>query len=255
MIKKVSLIISLFMVTFTAFAQNWGGGVDDEDLHFGFSFQYISAEYKILKKNNWQQLFFDTQNNNIPINGKLQSISSIPTMGFGIGGLLNKRINNYFDARISPMFIFSDRIVRYQYENNSSAIEDVTLQNLNNIIDKKIQATLLEMPISIKIKSNQLNNIRTYFQVGAKYSLDIGSKKKNFDEGEMPINKLLKNKRSYFSYETAAGLDFYFEYFKTSTEIKYSFSTSSVLKDDDTPFANPIDKLFLRHLTVSLILQ
>ena len=36
-----------------AVAQNWGGGVDDDNLHYGFTFQYISSELKILKKADW----------------------------------------------------------------------------------------------------------------------------------------------------------------------------------------------------------
>lgn len=255
MIKRFTLFSYFIVFPVILFAQNWASGIDDDDLSGGYILQYISAEYKILKKNSWRQPFFDAQNNNNQVNGNLQSISSIPTLGFGIGGLLNKRINNNLDTRLSPIFIFSDRIVRYKYENNSYPLEHISYQNFNHTIDKKVQATMLEIPIAIKVKSNRLNNIRSYFQVGLKYSMDIASKKKIFDEGEIPINKFLKNKRNYFSYEAAAGLDFYFEYFKASTELKYSFSTSSVLKIEDTPFANPIEKLFLRHLTVSLILQ
>src|SRR5690606_579517 len=39
--------------------QRWGGGVDDEPLHFGFSFHYIEADYKIVLKREWQKPYED----------------------------------------------------------------------------------------------------------------------------------------------------------------------------------------------------
>jgi len=256
MIKKLSLTIVLsFIFTASAFSQNWGGGVDDEDWSWGFNFQYISAEYKILKKTNWRDVFYD------PVDGaqvtpKLNAISSVPSQGFGLGFVMNRRLSDNFDIRATPSLIFSDRVVRYDYE----TLPSITLPNgqtksYQTSIDKKVQATMFEFPLGIKIKSNRLNNFRAYWLGGAKYSMDIASKKKTFDEGETAINKLLKNDRKYFSYETGIGFDFYFEYFKMSPEIKLSYSTSDLLQHDNTAYANPIDQLKLRQLTFSLIFQ
>jgi len=258
MIKKLSLIIPLFMIVTTSFAQNWGGGVDDEDLHFGFSFQYISAEYKILKNANWRVPYFD------PLDGKqvtqpMTSISSPLSVGFGLGFVVNRRISENFDVRVTPSLIFSDRVVRYEYE----PAPVMSQPSENNIIpptfptslDKKVQATMFEIPVGLKIKSNRLNNFRVYWLGGAKYSMDIASKKKTFDEGETPINKLLKNKRNYLSYETGIGFDLYFEYFKMSPELKVSYSMRDILQHDNTAFANPIDKTMLRHFTFSLFFE
>lgn len=258
MIKKVSLIISLIMMTFTAFAQNWGGGVDDEDLHFGFSFQYISAEYKILKKANWRDVYYD------PLDGKqlttpMTAISSPPSVGFGLGFVVNKRISENFDLRSTPSLIFSDRVVKYEYEPAPPVEQPVNNSIIppafQTVIEKKVQATMFEIPLSLKIKSNRLNNFRAYWIGGAKYSMDIASKKKTFDEGEMPLNKLLKNKRNYLSYETGIGFDLYFEYFKMSPEIKVSYSINDLLQHDNTAFANPLDKTKLRHFTFSLFFE
>ncbi|MDN3586792.1 outer membrane beta-barrel protein [Pedobacter aquatilis] len=258
MIRKVSLIIPVLMVTFTAFAQNWGGGVDDEDLHFGFSFQYISAEYKILKKANWRDVYLD------PLDGKqltmpMTAISSPPSVGFGLGFVINKRISENFDLRSTPSLIFSDRIIRYEYE-PAPTIEQpvdnsITPPAFQTLIEKKVQATMFEIPLLLKIKSNRLNNFRAYWIGGAKYSMDIASKKKTFDEGEMPLNKLLKNRRNYLSYETGIGFDLYFEYFKMSPEIKVSYSINDLLQHDNTAFANPLDKTKLRHFTFSLFFE
>lgn len=246
------------MATTTIFAQNWGGGVDDEDLHFGFSFQYISAEYKILKAANWRNPYFD------PLDGKqvtqpMRSISSPPSVGFGLGFVVNRRISENFDLRATPSLIFSDRVMRYEYEPAPEVAQPVNSSiipaGFQTSIDKKVQATMFEFPLGIKIKSNRLNNFRAYWLGGLKYSIDIASKKKTFDEGETPINKFLKNKRNYLSYETGIGFDLYFEYFKMSPEIKVSYSINDILQHDNTAFANPLDKTKLRHFTFSLFFE
>ncbi|MFW0717180.1 outer membrane beta-barrel protein [Pedobacter sp. N23S346] len=265
MIKKLSLILSLFIVSSTAFAQNWGGGIDDEDWSFGFNFQYISAEYKILKKQNWQSPFYELPNSfgvsydpssGTQVTGAINSISSKPSQGFGLGFVMNRRISENFDLRATPSLIFSDRIVSYEYELVPSIdLGNGQMKNFQTLVDKKVQATMFEFPLGIKVKSNRLNNFRAYWLGGAKYSIDIASKKKTFDEGEAAINKLLKNQRNYLSYETGIGFDLYFEYFKMSPEIKLSYSMNDILQHDDTAFANPIDKLKLRQLTFSLIFQ
>ncbi len=254
MIKKLSFIISFFIFSTKLFAQNWGGGVDDEDLHFGFSFQYISAEYKIIKKPNWRDPFYD------PIDAKLVtspglSISSPPSVGFGLGFVVNNRLSENLDVRLTPSLIFSDRVIRYEYEPIPSVTNNGVTTTYPSTIDKKVQATMFEFPVGLKIKSNRLNNFRAYWLGGAKYSIDIASKKKTFDEGEAAINKFLKNKRNYLSYETGIGLDLYFEYFKMSPEIKFSYSMNDLLQHDNTAFANPIDKTMLRHFTFSLFFE
>lgn len=254
MTKKLSLVIFLFIFSTNLFAQNWGGGVDDEDIHFGFTFQYISAEYKILKKTNWRDIFYD------PVDGSQVttpglSISSPPTAGFGLGFVINKRLSENMDIRLTPSLVFNDRIIRYEYEPRApDTIGGVTTIYLTTI-DKKVQATMFEFPAGLKIKSKRLNNFRAYWLGGAKFSLDIASKKKTYDEGEASINKLLKNKRNFLSYETGIGLDLYFEYFKMSPEIKFSYSINDILNHDKTVFANPIDKTMLRHFTFSLFFE
>jgi len=265
MIKKLSLILSLFTISTAALAQNWGGGIDDEDWSFGFNFQYISAEYKILKKQNWRSPFYEVPNSNgvsydptsgTMVTNSLNSISSKPSQGFGLGFVMNRNISENFDIRSTPSLIFSDRVVSYEYVPTDPVnVGNGQTKNYQTLVDKKVQATMFEFPLGIKVKSNRLNNFRAYWLGGMKYSIDIASKKKTFDEGETAVNKLLKNERNYLSYETGIGFDLYFEYFKMSPEIKLSYSTSDILKHDDTAYANPIDKLKLRQFTFSLIFQ
>ncbi len=255
MIKKLILLVCFSVLTGAAFAQNWGGGVDDEDWSWGFNFQYISAEYKILKNNNWRDIYIDPLDG-LPITSKPIAISSTPSQGFGLGFVMNRRVTGNLDVRSTPSLIFSDRMVRYDYEEAKTVdLGSGVTRTYPASIDKKIQATMFEFPLGLKLKSDRLNNFRAYLLGGAKYSIDIASKKKTFDEGETAINKLLKSKRNYLSYEAGIGFDFYFEYFKMSPEIKLSYSPSDLLLHNGTAFSNPIDQLRLRQLTFSLIFQ
>lgn len=228
----------------SASAQNWGGGVDESNIHFGFTFQYVSSEFKILKKDNWRsEPFVDADNPDL-IPSRLRSISGVPSAGFGIGFVVNKRLNENADVRFTPTLVFNDRILRYSYE---IAAED---------IEKKTQATLVEFPLGIKLKSNRRNNFRAYMLGGVKFSTDISSKKKtNNALITDPAEKFMNNKRNYLSYETGLGFDLYFEYFKMSPEIKLSYSFKDILKDEPHRYAAPIDKLLLRHVTFSLFFE
>lgn len=240
---NVSLFLLCMLLIASANAQNWGGGVDDDNIHFGFTFQYVSSEYKIIKKGDWRtNPFYDPADNSFA--PTLNAVSAKPSAGFGIGFVVNKRLSENADVRLTPMLVFNDRIVSYQYTNAS----------LN--IDRKVQATLVEFPLGIKIKSDRRKDFRAYLLGGAKYSIDITSKKKTNNELVTdPAEKILNNKRKFLSYEAGLGFDLYFEYFKMSPEVKLSYSFDDVLRNEPHRYAAPIDKLLLRQLTFSLFFE
>jgi hypothetical protein len=239
---KLYLLLLFILVVHGAKAQNWGGGVDDDSFHFGFTFQYIASEYKILKKADWRKPFDDPDTGQ-PVSSDLKSVSSKSSPGFGIGFVVNRRISENADIRFTPSLVFNDRLVYYDFEGEEVAIE------------KKVQATMIDLPLGIKIKSDRRNNFRAYVIGGAKYSMDIASKKKTNDAPNAPMEKFLKNKKNFLSYEAGFGFDLYFEYFKMSPEIKLSYSFKDVLKHDPSPYSAPIDKLMLRHVTFSLFFE
>lgn len=248
MIKKFSLfIVFVALLSSKSFAQNWGGGVDDETLHFGFNFQYVSSEYKILKKPNWREQYKDVDGLNVT--DSLMSIYGQTSPGFGVGFVVNYNLGENADVRLTPSLIFNDRLVNYQYK------EPTTVGMPSSLIQKNVQATMVEFPLGIKLKSDRRNNFRAYLLAGGKYSLDIASSKKTNDVGNIPTEKFLKNIKNYFSYEAAIGFDLYFEYFKMSPELKLSYTPNSILKPEDHPFAKPLDKLMLRQFTFSLFFE
>lgn len=233
----------LLLVNF-AKAQNWGGGIDDERFNWGFSFQYISSEYKLIKKSNWRDPFFDAGLNKY-VTDSLSAIYSPNTPGFGIGFVVNSNITSNFDVRFTPTLVFSDRMINYNYG----------ITGATAVVQKKYQSTAVDFPFSLKLKSDRIMNFRAYMLSGLKYTISLTSSKKNDDAAAAPIDKLLKNKQSFLSYEAGLGFDIYFEYFKMSPEIKLSYSFKDVLNHDPSPYSNPIDKAKLRHFTFSLFFE
>jgi hypothetical protein len=253
MIKtKTFLSFVLLICSVKAFSQgNYGGGVDEKNIHFGFVFQYISSEYKIQKFEDWEKPFFE---NGVQVTQGLKSIRSIQNPGFGVGFVLpDIYITPNLNFRITPTFIFTDRIVDYQF-NDGKSYDRADSQSPDGFTRRTVTSTSLEFPLSLKLKSDRRKDFRAYLIGGAKYSVGISGKKAD-DMGEIAINKLLKNQRNFLSYEAGIGFDLYFEYFKLSPEIKFSNSVKSILTREDHPYSTPIDKLFLRNFVFSLYFE
>jgi hypothetical protein len=253
MIKSFTFYFLLFLIfSSKLFAQgNYGGGVDDQNLHFGFSFQYVNSEYIIQKTAKWRAPFFE---NGLQVTDSLNSIRSIKNPGFGIGFVTDLYITPHVNLRFTPSLIFSDRIIDYEFKDGMSR-DQSGVQSPKGFTRRTVQSTMAEFPIGIKLKSDRRNNFRAYILAGAKYGIDVASSKKAQDAGEIAINKFLKNKKGILSYEVGIGFDLYFEFFKLSPEIKLSNSVNSILKRDDTPYASPIEKLFLRNFVFSLYFE
>jgi hypothetical protein len=257
MIKlKILFTVAALFVSGSILAQgNFGGGVDDENIHFGFTFQYISSEYKIVRKDTWQQPFLDPQTGLASKTGEIKSIRSIPTPGFGIGFVANVLINKNLDFRFTPTLAFTDRVVDYEFKNHIKAFEQEGAVSPDGFTRRTVSAVMMEFPIGLKLKSERRNNFRAYILGGIKYGINIASKKKEDDEVLNAEFKFLKNNKNILSYEAGIGFDFYFEFFKLSPEIKISHSINSILRPDNTPYASPIDKLFLRNFQFSLYFE
>lgn len=250
MIRKLTLFFLLICSSISLKAQNWGGGIDDQDYNWGFLFQYIVPELKITKTPNWRAPFHETEGGlDRYATDSLNSISSPGGVGFGIGLVINKRVTNHIDLRFTPVIVFADRQVDYQYQtpavNNKEFSEKL----------QKVSPTMVEFPLGLKIKSDRRRNFRAYMLGGAKFNYDLASGKIKEETGGA-IQKVLRNSKSYFSYEAGIGFDLYFEYFKMSPEIKVSHSFNDVLRHDDTnPYAFPIEKAILRSFTFSLFFE
>jgi outer membrane protein with beta-barrel domain len=221
-------------------APAWGGGADQNDLSFGFSFSYVSSGFKIVKKPGWRTPFYD-QASHKNITDSLNSISSGSLPGFAIGFITRYRITDHLEARATPSIVFADRALTYTYP---TASENVT---------KEIQTTSVDFPLLLKLKSDRIQDFRAYVLGGVKYTVAVG---KGVNDMDLDLlDKVVKNVRGFGSYEAGIGCDIYFEFFKLSPEIKISNSFGNVLVPENHPFSSPISKLSLHTIMFSLYFE
>ena len=222
------------------FSPAWGGGADQTDLSFGFSFSYVNSDFKIVKQPNWRVPFYD-EDAKVNVTDTLTGISTINTPGFAVGFITRYRLTDHLEVRTTPSLVFSDRKLRYTFKNTAEPI------------DKPVQTTTVDLPISVKLKSDRVGTLRAYLLGGVKFSGSIGGKKDN--DNTAPLERIVKNTKSYSSYEAGFGFDIYFEYFKLSPEIKVTNTFGNLLIPENHPFSAPISKLSLHTIMFSLYFE
>ena len=247
--KKLYLLFSCLLCCSAVKAQNWQWEDDYEALHFMYTLQYVTSQYKVFPAADWQT---PLQENGTAVSPPLSSMRSPVTSGFAVGLGVSKNISDHAEIRLVPTLTLADRILTYGYH---SALEATPEGVPDYYKDRKVKASLIELPLSLKLKSDRRHNFGTYLAGGLKYSADLSSAKRNNDTEKVAFEKMLKNKKSYLSYEAGIGFDLYLKYFKLSPEIKYSSSLNNMLKQENNVFSEPIDRLMLRNVTFSLYIQ
>jgi hypothetical protein len=239
--RYLLLILMLFFgKSLFAQAPAWGGGADQADYSFGFTFQSVNSYFKIDKKPNWRNPYYDPGVGH-NVTDSVSSISSPSSPGFAIGFLARYDLTDFLEIRTSPSLVFADRTLSYTYATPSQ-----------NVV-KPVQATSIDFPVALKLKSERIQDFRAYMIAGIKFSDAIGAKKNPPDID--PLDAIIRNKNGFGSYEVGLGCDIYFEYFKLSPEIKVSNSFGNLLIPEANPYAEPISKLSLHTVTFSLIFE
>jgi hypothetical protein len=239
--RYLLLILMLFFgKNLFAQAPAWGGGADQADYSFGFSFQYVNTNFKITKKPNWRNPYYDPGVGKY-VTDSLSSISSPSSPGFAVGFIARYDLTDNIEIRTTPSLVFADRTLSYTYPTASQDVQ------------KPVQATSIDFPLLLKLKSDRIMDFRAYMIAGIKYTESIGAKKNSPDVD--PLDALVTNKTGFGSYEVGLGCDIYFEYFKLSPEIKLSNSIGNLLNPENNPYSEPINKLSLHTVTVSLIFE
>jgi len=85
-----------------------------------------------------------------------------------------------------------------------------------------IKSTFLDFPLLVKYKSKRMNNQRPYLIGGVAYRIDISK------TGQEDLVRL---KPFSSSVEVGVGWDSYLQFFRLSTELKFSFGLSNVLDE------------------------
>jgi len=118
-----------------------------------------------------------------------------------------------------------------------------------------IESSFIELPLMLKYAADRKWNARPYVVAGANFRIDMAAYKKlNIDEGV--YLGLIKGD---FYYEFGFGMEFFLNWFKFSTEIKFSSAFRNALRKYDyakdpfeaLPYHNAIDNLKSQVVTLS----
>jgi hypothetical protein len=191
---------------------------DDKRLHFGFSLGLNTLDFGIQHFNvigdnpNFTSESIDGKQ--INASDKIRGDVATLTPGFTVGIVTNLRLTESLDLRFLPGMSFGERKLTYNVP-----IEDhVNLDNSKEFYS--IKSTFLDFPLLLKYKSRRMNNQRPYLIGGAAYRIDISK------TGEEDLVRL---KPFSASLEAGMGWDMYLQFFRLSTELKFSFGLDNIL--------------------------
>lgn len=221
---KIILILALTACSSLSYAQKVKPlnlpTYDYERLHFGFSLGLNKSDFALYRANNTI-----TPDSVLNVNCK-------PDWGFNLGIISDLRLHQYVTLRILPALSFQGRKLIYDIDTSGASGQRKFYSS-----EKSVESTLLDFPINFKIRSERLNNMSAYVLAGGKYSIDLASQAKTKDPDIVKLNK------SDLCLEAGVGFDFYLEYFKLSTELKFSAGLKDRLFHENTTWSMPIEKL------------
>jgi len=222
-VKRFLFILIFLLAALTSFSQRMLlknlTTFDDKRIHFGFSLGINTVDFDF---EHYARIDdnpkFDALNPEV-INGEkitgdraVRADISTLTPGFTVGIVTNLRLSESFDLRFLPGMSFSERKLVYNIP-----ILDV---NPGSKEYYSIKSTFLDFPLLLKYKSRKMNNQRPYLIAGGAIRIDISK------TGQEDLVRL---KPFSSSIEAGVGWDSYLQFFRLSTELKFSFGLDNVL--------------------------
>ena len=227
--KSIILHACLICLIFNSYGQRElpqnNPNYDMQTYHFGFILGYSQQKLNIR--------YSEFMNN---YNDYLQILSDYEP-GFNVGIIMDFKIKNNFNIRVTPSFNFTDQKIYYNRVNFS--VSQPQNSGLSNF----------ELPIYLKYRSDRVNNGRLYVLLGPKLSIDMSSFEKLSD------NENLEFKSQNYSLDIGFGVDIYFKYFKFAPEIKYSYGITNILEKQHNEYDNYLNSLSSRSILISLTFE
>lgn len=227
------IVLGLLLVAGVSHAQQFkwarrnNPNYDERTWTYGFLIGIHSSTYQIKYADNFVTDDLDT----------VHSVFPDWSPGFSLGFIVNYRVNEFFDLRLTPEVAFYENTLRYNYT-------DGTHQN------QLVETTMVEFPFLLKYKSMRRGNVRMYVVGGFKSGIEASGKKELEN-----ITNSLEVKNINMSLEAGIGLDLYFPLFKFSPEIRFSRGISNVLDNTSNDYGKPLKYVNTNTLTIYLLFQ
>ena len=166
---------------------------------------------------------------NFDYNYNTYDIQTEKSFGFNVGLIGNFRISDFFDLRIEPGLVMSNRNLVF---NPAQFGETDFNQNLHL---REIKSTYIHFPMLLKISSTRVNNFKPFLLAGVSTALNLSSKENSVDDNSLGQ---FRTKKNVFFYELGFGIDLYLEWFKFSPSVRGVFAFSDEHVDDNDPLSH-----------------
>jgi len=224
--KKIGCVLIALMCTLQVLAQRQVpknlNNFDNRTFHFGFAIGFNQGKFKMKSEPE----FF--------LPDSILGISPDQAPGFNIIIISQWHMNKNVGLRFTPGLSFQDRLLNYKIIDSKTRTGFV-------ITEQRVEATNLDFPLTLKLRTNRINNFAAYALAGCKFSIDMASQQ-DVDQN-LNSDLIIKTRQNDFAWEVGGGFDFFLPFFKFGIELKQSFGLSNVLIQDNTTFAAPLGSL------------
>lgn len=196
---------------------------DDKRIHFGFTLgvnttDFAFSHFPTLADNpkfNPDPLLIETIDGQQMLgSSKIRADLQTLVPGFTVAIVTSLRLTESFDLRFLPGMSFGERKLVYNIPIQDINAEKITIEYFS------IKSTFLDFPLLLKYKSRRVNNQRPYLIGGGAYRIDIS---------KTGVKDLVRIKPISAYLEAGVGWDVYLQFFRLSTELKFSFGLNNVL--------------------------
>lgn len=223
-IKIKQIILAFFLLTgVLSFGQKNRGlnlpNFDSRPYHWGFILAYTQSSFYIDREAD-----FDFSDSLFYIDP--QSVGA-----FAVGPIGSLNITKNIHLRTGITLAFQDRNINYGFYIKDTIEEFV----------KKVNSVYTEIPLTLKLRTDRINNFALYATGGIKFGYDWASQinvKETFN-----FDDIVKIKRSNLAYSVGGGIDFFLPYFKFGIDLKLDVGINNVNVKNNTFFSNPIEKM------------
>jgi hypothetical protein len=201
---------------------------DSKKLTYGFLIGLHTSAYQVKYSDKFVTPQFDT----------LYAVQPDWSPGFSLGFLVNYRLDELWDLRITPKVAFYEHKLRYLFTDDAKTEEQL------------VETTMVEFPILIKFKSERRENLRMYMVGGVKPAIEA-SGKKDIEN----VTTTLEVTGANLNLDVGFGLDIYYPLFKFSPELRFSRGIVDVLDNHTNKYGQPLERINTNTISLYLIFQ
>ncbi len=169
----------------------------------------------------------------------LNRVELVSKPGIYLGLITNVKLASHWDVRFMPSVSLEERDFIFYL--------DSTRTNTEPIVRKKIESSNLNLPFTIKFKSDYYKNTRVFVQFGIQPSFNLASSKKVRNDPD-----LLKTQNFDTAILASVGIDLYGEKLKLSPELRFTRGLTNLYVPDRTRFPQAISDLFSQLLVLNI---